>query len=67
MAPRREQKKRLGKKHRQASTRPKLGKAPRAGARTGAQVAGASPKQRKSISSKKAAAAKKARTPRRSP
>ena len=62
-----EQKKRLGKKHRQASTRPKLGKAPRAGARTGAQIAGAAPKQRKSISAKKAAAAKKALTPRRSP
>ncbi len=67
MAPRRDAKKRLGKKHRQASTRPKLGKAPRAGARTGAQIAGASPKQRKSISSKKAAAAKKAKTPRRNP
>ena len=63
MAPRREQKKRLGKKHRQASTRPKLGKAPR----TGAQIAGAAPKKRKELSTKKAAAAKKAKTPRRSP
>ncbi len=67
MAPRREQKKRLGKKHRQASTRPKLGKAPRAGARTGAQVAGVSPKQRKEMAAKKAAAAKKSKMPKRSP
>ena len=67
MAPRREQKKRMGKKHRQASTRPKLGKAPRTGARTGAQIADTSPKGRKKLASKKAAAAKKARTPRRSP
>ena len=63
MAPRRDQKKRMGKKHRQASTRPKLGKAPR----TGAQVANVAPKKRKAISSKQAAAKKAARTPRRSP
>ncbi len=63
MAPRREQKKRMGKKHRQASTRPKLGKAPR----TGSVVAGAAPKKRKQISAKKAAADKAKRTPTRSP
>src|SRR6202012_5718967 len=64
MAPRREQKKRLGKKHRQASTRPKLGKtAPRATATTGA----VSPKKRKELAAKKAAATKAAKTPTRSP
>lgn len=63
MAPKREQKKRMGKKHRQASTRPKLGKAPRNSAVTGA----VSPKKRKEISAKKSAAAKSSRTPTRSP
>ena len=63
MAPRRDQKKRMGKKHRQASTRPKKGKAPR----TGAQMANVAPKKRKALSSKKAAEAKVARTPKRSP
>ncbi len=63
MAPRRDQKKRLGKKHRQASTRPKKGKAPRTSAVTGAVA----PKARKKIASKKSAAEKAARTPRRSP
>lgn len=63
MAPRREQKKRLGKKHRHASTRPKLGKAPR----TGAQMSGVAPKKRKELGTRKAAAAKKSKTPRRSP
>jgi GTPase len=63
MAPRREQKKRMGKKHRRASTRPRLGKAPR----TGAQMAGVAPKKRKALSAKKAAAAKAAKTPRQSP
>ncbi|HEX4156539.1 MAG TPA: ribosome biogenesis GTPase Der [Acidobacteriaceae bacterium] len=53
----------MGKKHRRASTRPRLGKAPR----TGAQIANAAPKKRKALSTKKAAAAKAARTPRRSP
>jgi GTP-binding protein len=57
-------KKRLGKKHRQASTRPKMGRsAPRATATTGAVA----PKKRKELAAKKAAAAKKARTPARSP
>ncbi|HEX5283830.1 MAG TPA: ribosome biogenesis GTPase Der [Bryocella sp.] len=63
MAPRRDQKKRMGKKHRQASTRPRKGKAPR----TGAQMANVAPKKRKALSSKKAAEAKAARTPRQSP
>ncbi|HEY4010243.1 MAG TPA: GTPase, partial [Acidobacteriaceae bacterium] len=63
MAPRREQKKRMGKKHRQASTRPHKGKAPR----TGAQMANVAPKKRKALSSKKAAAEKVARTPKQSP
>ena len=63
MAPRRDQKKRLGKKHRQASTRPKKGRAPRTTPVTGAVA----PKARKKIASKKTAAEKAARTPRRSP
>src|SRR6185437_6724680 len=63
MAPRRDQKKRMGKKHRQASTRPKPGKAPR----TGAQMANVAPKKRKTLSSKKAAETKAARTPKQSP
>jgi GTP-binding protein len=64
MAPRREQKKRMGKKHRQASTRPKLGKtAPRANAVTGAVA----PKKRKALAAKKAEAARAAKTPTRSP
>ena len=62
MAPK--QKKRLGKKHRQASTRPKLGRsAPRATATTGAVA----PKKRKDLAAKKKAALIKAKTPTRSP
>ena len=68
MAPKREQKKRMGKKHRQASTRPKLGKGPAKGARKGSAVTGAvSPKQRKQIAAKQAAAAKARLIPTRSP
>ena len=68
MAPRREQKKRMGKKHRQASTRPKLGKGPAKGARKGSAVTGAvSPKGRKQLSSKRVAEEKARRTPTRSP
>ena len=68
MAPKREQKKRMGKKHRQASTRPKLGKGPVKGARKGSAVTGAvSPKQRKQIAAKQAAAAKAKLIPTRSP
>ena len=64
MAPKRDQKKRMGKKHRQASTRPKLGKsAPRGTAVTGA----VSPKKRKEIAAKKAAVAKAKLTHTRSP
>ncbi len=65
MAPRREQKKRMGKKHRQASTRPRLGKTP--GKSANSATAAASPKKRKQIAAKKAAAQKAARTPTRSP
>jgi GTP-binding protein len=62
MAPK--QKKRLGKKHRQASTRPKMGRnAPRATATTGAVA----PKKRKELAAKKAAATKLAKTPTKSP
>ncbi len=68
MAPKREIKKRMGKKHRQASTRPKLGKGPAKGARKGSAVTGAvSPKGRKKLSSKRAAEEKSRRTPTRSP
>lgn len=64
MAPKRTEKKRLGKKHRQASTRPKLGKtAPRGTATTGA----VSPKKRKELAAKKAAAVKASKTPTKSP
>jgi GTP-binding protein len=64
MAPKQKDKKRLGKKHRQASTRPKLGRnAPRATATTGA----VSPKKRKELAAKKAAATKAAKTPTKSP
>jgi len=65
MAPRREEKKRLGKKHRQASTRPKKGKAPRT--KLGAVTGAVAPKARKKIATKKAEAERKAKTPRRSP
>jgi GTPase len=64
MAPKRKEKKRLGKKHRQSSTRPKLGRtAPRGTATTGA----VSPKKRKELATKKAAAVKAAKTPTKSP
>jgi len=57
-------KKRLGKKHRQASTRPKLGKSV---PKLKGAVKEVSPKQRKEIAAKKAAANAKAKTPTRSP
>src|SRR5579875_1562198 len=63
MAPRRDQKKRMGKKHRQASTRPRKGKAPR----TGAQMATVAPKKRKALSAKQAAQAKESRKPTQTP
>ncbi len=59
----RDDKKRLGKKHRQASTRPKKGRAPRVTPTTGA----VDPRKRKVLSAKKVAADKKKRTPTRSP
>ena len=63
----RDEKKRLGKKHRQASTRPKKGKAPRAARGRGAVTGAVAPKARKKIATKKAEAERKAKTPRRSP
>lgn len=55
--------KRLGKKHRQASTRPKKGRAPKTTATTGAVA----PKNRKQISAKKVLQEKLKRVPKRSP
>src|ERR1700679_1829728 len=55
--------KRLGKKHRDASTRPKKGRAQRVTPTTGA----VDPRKRKVLATKKAEAAKKKRTPTRSP
>jgi GTP-binding protein len=62
MAPKK-QAKRLGKKHRQASTRPHKGKAPKATPTTGA----VDPRKRKEIAAKRAQQAAKKRVPRRSP
>jgi GTP-binding protein len=59
----RDDRKRLGKKHRQASTRPRKGRAPRVVPTTGA----VDPRKRKALSAKKAALEKKKRTPSRSP
>ena len=59
MAPRRDEKKRLGKKHRQASTRPKKGKAPQSKLGTQAVTGAVAPKARKKIATKRAEAAKK--------
>src|SRR5580693_4091778 len=59
----RDNKKRLGKKHRQASTRPKKGRAPKATPTTGA----VDPRKRKVLSTKKAMAEKLKRVPKRSP
>jgi len=59
----REDRKRLGKKHRQASTRPKQGRAPRTTPTTGA----VDPRKRKSLATKSATLAKQKRTPTRSP
>jgi GTPase len=55
--------KRLGKKHRQASTRPKKGRATKVAPTTGA----VDPRKRKQIAAKKAAADKLKRTPKQSP
>src|ERR1700761_4609533 len=59
----RDDQKRLGKKHRQASTRPKKGRAPKVAPTTGA----IDPRKRKQLAAKKAAAEKLKRTPLRSP
>src|SRR6201996_6802664 len=56
-------KKRLGKKHRQASTRPKKGRSPRATPTTGA----VDPRKRKILSTKRAAAEKASRVTKQSP
>ncbi|MGD0796135.1 MAG: ribosome biogenesis GTPase Der [Acidobacteriaceae bacterium] len=61
------EKKRLGKKHRQASTRPRKGRAPRTTPTTGAVTGAAAPRKRKALASRRAAADKKRRTPTRSP
>jgi len=55
--------KRLGKKHRQASTRPKKGRAPRTAPTTGA----VDPRKRKILSTKRAEAAAGSRVSKRSP
>jgi GTP-binding protein len=55
--------KRLGKKHRHASTRPKKGRAPKISPATGAVA----PKARKQLSSKRVATKKSSRLPKQSP
>src|ERR1700679_2801515 len=59
----RDNKKRLGKKHRQASTRPKKGRAPESTPTTGA----VDPRKRKILSTKPAAAQKASRATKQSP
>src|SRR5258708_23372951 len=59
----RDNKKRLGKKHRQASTRPTKGRAPKAAPTTGA----VDPRKRKILSTKRAAADKASRVTKQSP
>jgi GTP-binding protein len=59
----RDNKKRLGKKHRQASTRPKKGRAPKSTPTTGA----VDPRKRKVLSTKRAAADKASRVTKQSP
>src|SRR5271154_2761890 len=59
----RDDRKRLGKKHRQASTRPKKGRAPRTAPTTGA----VDPRKRKILSTKRAAADKASRVTKQSP
>ncbi len=59
----REDRKRLGKKHREASTRPKKGRAPRTAPTTGA----VDPRKRKVLAAKRNEQAKKKRAPTRSP
>src|ERR1700729_3041253 len=59
----RDNKKRLGKKHRQASTRPKKGRAPKSTPTTGA----IDPRKRKILSTKRAAVDKASRVTKQSP
>lgn len=59
----RDDRKRLGKKHRQASTRPKKGRAPKVTPTTGA----VDPRKRKLLSTKRAAVDKAARVTKKSP
>jgi GTPase len=59
----RDDRKRLGKKHRQASTRPKKGRAPKSTPTTGA----VDPRKRKLLSTKRAAADKASRVTKQSP
>jgi GTP-binding protein len=59
--------KRLGKKHRQASTRPKKGRAPKAATTGATRIASVDPKKRKELSAKKAKEAAAKRISRRSP
>jgi GTP-binding protein len=59
----RDDRKRLGKKHRDPSTRPKKGRAPRVTATTGA----VDPRKRKTLATKRAELEKKKRIPTRSP
>ena len=65
MAPKKEPK-RLGKKHRQASTRPHKGKAPKATPTTGATTK-LDPRKRKVVAAKQAKVAAAKRAPKRSP
>jgi GTP-binding protein len=60
-------KKRLGKKHRKASTRPHLGKTPQSAKTSTSKTGAASPKQRKEAAAKKKVAAAKKLTTKQSP
>jgi GTP-binding protein len=59
--------KRLGKKHRQASTRPHKGKTPKAAVTGATRIGSIDPKKRKQLAAKKAEAANKRLISRRSP
>ncbi|SNT06855.1 GTP-binding protein [Granulicella rosea] len=68
MAVKKDDKKRLGKKHRQASTRPKKGRSPKSTPTTGAtRIGGVAPKKRKVIATKAAEEGAKKFVSRRSP
>jgi GTP-binding protein len=59
--------KRLGKKHRQASTRPHKGKSPKAATTGATRIGTVDPKKRKELAAQKAKAAEARRVSRRSP